>query len=123
MQLGFVGLGKMGGNMVERLMGDGHKVVVFNKTEDKIQEYSEKGATPSNSLKGLVSSLDGRKVVWLMVPSGEAVDQNIRDLAPLLGKGDIIVDGGNSYYKETVARGNALREKGIYYIDCGTSGG
>ncbi len=123
MQIGFVGLGKMGGNMVERLLGEKHRIVVFNRTEDKIREYSGKGALPSKSLQELTRQLEGRKAVWLMVPSGEAVDQNIRDLQPFLSKGDIIIDGGNSYYKDTVRRGNDLKSKGIHYVDCGTSGG
>ena len=123
MKLGFVGLGKMGGNMVERLLGDKHEIVVFNRTVDKVQEYAAKGAVPSSSLKELVGKLSGRKAVWLMVPSGSPVDQNIQDLMPLLSKGDIIIDGGNSYYKDTVRRGEALAAKGIHYIDSGTSGG
>lgn len=123
MQIGFVGLGKMGGNMVERLLRDNHEIVIYNRTPDKVQEYAAKGATPSSSLADLVSKLKGRKEVWLMVPSGEPVDQNIRDLAPLLSKGDIIIDGGNSYYKDTVRRGAELAAKGIHYVDSGTSGG
>ncbi len=123
MQIGFVGLGKMGGNMVERLLLGGHQCVVFNRTPDKVKEYAAKGATPSSSLADLVSKLQGRKAVWLMVPSGDAVDQNIRDIAPLLSKGDVIIDGGNSYYKDTVRRGAELATKGICYADSGTSGG
>ena len=123
MQIGFVGLGKMGGNMVERLLGEKHRVVIFNRTEDKIREYSGKGALPSKSLQDLTRQLEVRKAVWLMVPSGEAVDQNIRGLLPFLSKGDIIIDGGNSYYKDTVRRGNDLKAKGVHYVDCGTSGG
>jgi 6-phosphogluconate dehydrogenase len=124
MQIGFVGLGKMGGNMVERLMTAGsHQCVVFNRTEDKIIEYAAKGATPSRSLADLTGKLSGRKAVWLMVPSGEPVDQNIRDLIPLLKSEDVIIDGGNSYYKDTVRRNELLKSKGINYIDSGTSGG
>jgi len=123
MQIGFVGLGKMGGNMVERLLRDKHQTVVYNRTTDKIQEAVSKGATGSNSLKDLTGKLQGRKAVWLMVPSGAPVDQNINDLVPLLSKGDIIVDGGNSYYKDTVRRHDELLAKGIHFIDCGTSGG
>jgi len=123
MQLGFVGLGKMGGNMVERLLREKHRIVIFNRTDDKVREYAGKGAVPSTSLQSLTQQLEGRKAVWLMVPSGEAVDQNIRDLVPHLSRGDIIIDGGNSYYKDTFRRGNNLKEKGIHYVDCGTSGG
>ena len=123
MQIGFVGLGKMGGNMVERLLRDNHRIVAYNRATDKIQEAVSKGATGSNSLKDLTGKLQGRKAVWLMVPSGAPVDQNINDLVPLLSKGDIIVDGGNSYYKDTVRRHDELLAKGIHFIDCGTSGG
>jgi 6-phosphogluconate dehydrogenase len=123
MQIGFVGLGKMGGNMVERLLRDKHQIVVFNRTPDKIQETVSKGAAGSSSLKDLTSKLQGRKAVWLMVPSGAPVDQNINDLVPLLSKGDIIVDGGNSYYKDSIRRHDELLTKGIHFIDCGTSGG
>ena len=123
MQIGFVGLGKMGGNMVERLLRDKHRIVAYNRTTDKIQEAVSKGATGSNSLKDLAGKLQERKAVWLMVPSGAPVDQNINDLVPLLSKGDIIVDGGNSYYKDTVRRHDELLAKGIHFIDCGTSGG
>ena len=123
MHIGFVGLGKMGGNMVERLLRDKHQIVVFNRATDKIEEAVKKGAVGSTSLKDLVGKLQGRKIVWLMVPSGEPVDQNIGDLVPLLSKGDIIIDGGNSNYKDTVVRHDTLTTKGIHYIDCGTSGG
>ena len=123
MQLGFIGLGKMGGNMVERLLRDKHRVVIYNRTDDKVREYAEKGAVPSTSYENLLSQLEGRKAVWLMVPSGEAVDQNIRSILPFLSRGDIVIDGGNSYYKDTVRRGNELSSKGIHYLDCGTSGG
>ena len=123
MQVGFVGLGKMGGNMVERLLGDSHRVVVYNRTAGKIQDAVKKGASGSGSLQEMVSKLQSPKVVWLMVPSGEPVDQNIADLIPLLGEGDIVVDGGNSYYKDTLRRHAALMVKGTNFLDCGTSGG
>ena len=123
MQIGFVGLGKMGGNMVERLLRDKHRVVVYNRTSDKIQEAVKKGAVGSTSLENMVSKLQSPRVVWLMVPAGEPVDQNIADLIPLLHEGDIVVDGGNSYYKDTLRRHTALRVKGIHFLDCGTSGG
>jgi 6-phosphogluconate dehydrogenase len=123
MQLGFVGLGKMGGNMVERLLRENHDVVVYNLSPEKIREAEKKGAVGSSSLKEMVGKLNGRKAVWLMVPSGEPVDQNISDLAPLLTKGDIIIDGGNSLYKESVRRSEELKTRGIHFVDCGTSGG
>ena len=123
MQLGFVGLGKMGGNMVERLLRDKHQIIAYNRSQDKVQEALKKGAVGATSLKDLVGNLQGRKIVWLMVPSGKPVDDNIQELIPLLSKGDIVVDGGNSYYKDTVRREAELKAKGIYYVDCGTSGG
>ena len=109
--------------MVERLLRDKHRVVIYNRTDDKVREYAEKGAVPSTSYENLLSQLEGRKAVWLMVPSGEALDQNIRSILPFLSRGDIVIDGGNSYYKDTVRRGNELSSKGIHYLDCGTSGG
>lgn len=123
MKIGFVGLGKMGGKMVERLLDHGHEVVVYNLTHKEIDEAVSKGAIAANSLADLVAKLDGRKIVWLMVPAGKPVDQNIAELLTLLQPEDIIVDGGNSYWRETVKRGEAVKEKGIYYLDCGTSGG
>ncbi len=123
MKIGFIGLGKMGGNMVERLLKHGHEVVVYNLTTPEIDAAVAKGAEGSASLGELVSKLPERKVVWLMVPSGRPVDENILGLAQLMNSGDIIIDGGNSYWKETRHRGEALAEKEIHYIDCGTSGG
>lgn len=123
MKLGFVGLGKMGGNMVERLLKDGHEIVVYNLTKPEIDIAVKKGAIAANSLNDLVSKLPGRKIVWLMVPSGKPVDESIAELAKLLSKNDIIIDGGNSYWKDSQARANKLSENGIYYLDCGTSGG
>lgn len=123
MKIGFVGLGKMGGKMVERLLNHGHEVVVYNLTQKEVDEAAAKGAIPASSLKDLVGKLDGRKIVWLMVPAGKPVDQNISELLTLLNNNDIIIDGGNSYWRETVERGKKIAEKGIHYIDCGTSGG
>jgi 6-phosphogluconate dehydrogenase len=123
MKIGFIGLGKMGGSMVDRLLSSGHEVVVYNLTKPEIDAASEKGAIPSVSCQDLVTKLPGRKVVWLMVPSGKPVDQNIELLATLLKKDDIIIDGGNSYWKDTRKRAAILKEKGIHFIDCGTSGG
>lgn len=123
MKIGFVGLGKMGGKMVERLLQKGHEVVAYNLTQKEVDEAVSKGAFGATSLADLVSKLDGRKIVWLMVPAGKPVDQNIADLLPLLKADDIIIDGGNSYWRETVARGQKIKEQGIHYLDCGTSGG
>ena len=123
MKIGFIGLGKMGGKMVERLLNHGHEVVVYNLTQKEIDEAAAKGATPANGIADLIGKLEGKKLIWLMVPSGTPVDQNLQEIAPLLNKGDIIVDGGNSYWRDSVERGKKLAEQGIEYIDCGTSGG
>ena len=123
MKIGFVGLGKMGGKMVERLLSKGHEVVVYNLTQKEVDEAVSKGASPAENLTDLVSKLDDSKLVWLMVPAGKPVDENIAELLTLLKPNDIIVDGGNSYWRETVKRGEAIKEKGIHYLDCGTSGG
>jgi 6-phosphogluconate dehydrogenase len=123
MKIGFVGLGKMGGNMVERLLKYGHEVVVYNLTKPEIEIAVSKGATGSDSLVEMTGNLPERKIVWLMVPSGKPVDENIKGLAALLKAGDIIIDGGNSYWKETRERARKLEEIGVQYIDCGTSGG
>lgn len=123
MKIGFVGLGKMGGKMVERLLNHEHEVVVYNLGQKEIDEAVEKGAIASNNLPDLVSKLDGRKIIWLMVPAGKPVEQNINELLGLLNPNDIIIDGGNSYWRESVERGKIIAEKGIHYIDCGTSGG
>ncbi len=123
MKIGFVGLGKMGGRMVERLLNFGHEVVAYNLTQKEVDEAAAKGAIPATSLSDLVSKLEGRKVVWLMVPAGKPVEENISELLTLLNADDIIIDGGNSYWRETVERGNRIKEKGIHYLDCGTSGG
>lgn len=123
MKLGFIGLGKMGFNMVQRLLNDGHEVVVWNNTQVPINELTAKGATGASSVKDLVNKLPERKVVWLMVPAGSPVDENIEELSKYLKKDDIIIDGGNSYWKDTQARGNRCSLKDIHYLDCGTSGG
>lgn len=123
MKIGFIGLGKMGGNMVQRLMKDGHEVVVFNLTQKEIDEAEKNGAIAAGSVEDLVNKLPDRKIVWLMVPSGKPVDLNIDELLKYLKKNDIIIDGGNSFYKTSVERGNKTGSKGIHYIDCGTSGG
>src|SRR5438105_256866 len=127
MKLGFIGLGRMGGNMVERLMLDSHEVVVYNKTQPEILKVAEKGAIASSSAKDLVGKLgekdNNRKIVWLMVPSGAPVDENIEILAAGMKADDIIIDGGNSFYKDSQSRAKKLAESGIHTLDCGTSGG
>lgn len=123
MKIGFIGLGKMGGNMVQRLLEGGHEVSVYNLTKPEIELAASKGAIPTASIEELVNSLPEQKIVWLMVPSGKPVDENIAELTKFISKGDIIIDGGNSYWKETKARGETLLAMGIDFIDCGTSGG
>ena len=123
MKIGMIGLGKMGGNMTERLLRDGHEVVVYNLTPEPINEAAKKGAIPSKSLTDLVKKLPKRKVVWIMVPSGKPVDQNIRELKKLLKKNDIIIDGGNSQWKDSQKRAKSVKQNGINFIDCGVSGG
>ncbi|GAB4342918.1 MAG: decarboxylating 6-phosphogluconate dehydrogenase [Calditrichia bacterium] len=123
MKIGFIGLGKMGFNMVQRLMNDGHKLVVWNRDVTPIKRLSEKGAIGSSSVEDLVRQLPERKVVWLMVPSGAPVDENIAELRKYLKNGDIIIDGGNSYWKDSRRRAAELEKDGIFYLDCGTSGG
>lgn len=123
MKLGFIGLGKMGSNMVERLLNHDHHVVAFNRSPGPIKEIAKKGAEPADSVEDLVSKLPDRKIVWLMVPAGIPVDKNIDLLKPLLKPNDIIINGGNSNYKDTMVHATELEMLGIHYLDCGTSGG
>jgi 6-phosphogluconate dehydrogenase len=123
MTLGFIGLGKMGFNMVQRLLNGSHQVVAWTRTEKTVNEIKAKGAIAASSIEDLVNKLSGRKLVWMMVPSGKPVDDNLDLLLRLLKKDDIIIDGGNSYWKDTQLRSKKALEKGVRYIDCGTSGG
>jgi 6-phosphogluconate dehydrogenase len=122
MQIGMVGLGRMGADMVRRLMSGGHPCVVFNRSPQKVQELVKEKAIGASSLADLVNKLEKPRVVWLMVPAA-AVDESIADLLPLLAPGDIVIDGGNSFYGDDIRRNQALSAKGIYYVDVGTSGG
>jgi 6-phosphogluconate dehydrogenase len=118
-----VGLGRMGANMTERLMRAGHRIVSYDRSPQAVEAVARKGAAGAGSLKELAAALKPPRVVWLMVPSGDPVDHTIQSLLPELQPGDAVVDGGNSYYKETLRRAEALKEAGIHYIDVGTSGG
>jgi len=123
MQLAMIGLGRMGGNMVERLMRKGHKVVVYDRSPDAVSKYASLGATPAADLAALVRALETPRVVWIMVPAGDPVDQTIAALRPALSAGDIIIDGGNSNFHDTMRRGAELAKSKIEFIDSGTSGG
>src|SRR5262245_21374770 len=124
MQIGIVGLGRMGGNIARRLMRAGHSCVVFSATAKSIEAVAQHGATPSASLADLVGKLTERpRTVWVMLPAGRATEETIQTLAGLLSEGDIIIDGGNTYYKDDVRRAQELSRKGLRYVDCGTSGG
>ncbi len=118
-----VGLGKMGINMVFRLLEGGHKVVVFNRTRSKEEPVKNKGAIGSDSIEELVSKLSAPRNVWLMVPAGDTTDLMLEEVSKYVEKGDIVIDGGNSYYKDSIKRHDLLKEKGINFLDAGTSGG
>src|SRR3954454_4923252 len=123
MQLGMVGLGRMGANMVRRVMHDSHLGVVYDRGADAVQALVSEGATGSASLADLVARLEAPRHVWIMVPAGSATEATVQELGGLLSPGDCVIDGGNSYYKDDVRRSEMLREKGIHYLDVGTSGG
>ena len=124
MRLGMVGLGKMGGNMAQRLLRAGHEVVVYDRDPAVTARVGAlEGATPADSLESLVAALQEPRVVWMMVPAGDPVDETIRAVAPLLGPGGVLIDGGNSNYRDTQRRARALETDGVAYLDAGTSGG
>ena len=123
MQLGMIGLGRMGANMVRRLMRGGHSCVVWDVSPDSIKKLAGEGATASDSLADFITKLDKPRAVWIMVPAGEATEKTVNDLSAALEAGDTIIDGGNSYFKDDVRRARLLRERGINYVDVGTSGG
>jgi 6-phosphogluconate dehydrogenase len=123
MHIGFIGLGRMGSNMVRRLILDGHAVVVYNRTPEKTTEIASEGAIPSYSIDELVKKLDKPRAVWLMVPAGDATEAQITELLDHLEPGDTIIDGGNTNFHDDVRRHHDLAAKGIGYVDAGTSGG
>jgi 6-phosphogluconate dehydrogenase len=122
-QLGMVGLGRMGANLVRRLMRDGHECVVYDVNADPIKQLEGEGAAGASSLKELAEKLEAPRAVWIMVPAGDITESTVKDVAEVLDKGDAIIDGGNSYYRDDIRRSEMVGEKGIDYIDCGTSGG
>ncbi len=123
MELGIIGLGKMGFNMAERLRLAGHKVVGFDFSAEATAKLTQTGSIGVNSLEDLVKNLQAPRAIWLMVPAGAPVDETIAKLEPLMGKGDTFIDGGNSNYKDSQRRHDELKPKGFEFVDCGTSGG
>ncbi len=123
MQLGMIGLGRMGGNMVRRLMKAGHDCVVFDHSDEMVRRLGSEGAVGASSLTEFVGKLSKPRAVWIMVPAGAATESTVEELARQMEPGDIIIDGGNSYFKDDVRRSTTLKNQGIHYLDCGTSGG
>lgn len=123
MKIGFVGLGKMGGSMVQRLLGKGHEVIAYARTRRSVKKAEKKGATGASSLEDMVSRLKPPRIVWLMVPAGRATEETIHAISFFLQRKDTIIDGGNSLYKDSIRRAETLRRKGISFLDVGTSGG
>jgi len=123
MQLGMIGLGRMGGNIVRRLARSGHQCVVFDRNVAAIKAMVGERVTAGADLKQLVGQLDKPRAVWVMLPAGEITESTVTQLGALLDAGDTVIDGGNSFYKDDIRRAQSLRAKGIHYVDCGTSGG
>jgi 6-phosphogluconate dehydrogenase len=122
MQLGMIGLGRMGANLVRRLMRDGHRCVAYDVNPDVVKSLAGEGATGAESLADFAGKLDRPRNIWIMVPAG-IVDQTLAELRPLLEAGDVVIDGGNSYYRDDITRAKDLKKAGIHYVDVGTSGG
>jgi 6-phosphogluconate dehydrogenase len=123
MQIGMIGLGRMGGNIVRRLLASGHKAVVFDQSAAAVDRLAGEGATPSKGLEELVAKLEKPRAAWVMLPAGAPTEDAIAGLAKLMAPGDIIIDGGNTFYKDDIRRASALKANGIHYVDVGTSGG
>lgn len=123
MQLGIVGLGRMGGNIARRLTNAGHSCVVWDRNEDAVKGLAAEGSTGASDLADVVAKLDAPRAVWVMLPAGGPTEATVHELGTLLSPGDVIIDGGNSFYKDDIRRAAELREKGIVYVDVGTSGG
>lgn len=123
MQLGMVGLGRMGGNIVRRVLRTGHACVVDDRDPKLSERLSGEGAFAAESLKGLVAVMERRRHVWLMLPAGEATEETLHQLSPILDAGDVLIDGGNSFYKDDIRRARELAAMGLHYVDVGTSGG
>jgi 6-phosphogluconate dehydrogenase len=123
MELGMIGLGRMGANMTERLVLGGHRVISFDRSPEAIQRVVDIGAVGAHSLADFVKQLSLPRAIWLMVPSGDPVDQTIEQLLPNLSKGDVVIDGGNSNYKDSIRRAAKLKQQSMHFLDAGTSGG
>ena len=123
MRLAMIGLGRMGGNMTERLMNGGHEVVAFDRTREVVDKYVMHGATAAYTITDVPPKLKAPRIVWIMVPAGNPVDETIAQLLPGMSKGDVIIDGGNSNFRDSMRRAAALQGKGIHFVDSGTSGG
>jgi 6-phosphogluconate dehydrogenase len=123
MQIGVIGLGRMGGNIARRLMRAGHECVVFDANPKASEALVNEGAVGADSLGGVARALGGPRAVWVMLPAGRITEETITQLGDILAPGDVVVDGGNSFYKDSIRRGQALAAKGVHLIDCGTSGG
>ena len=123
MQFGLVGLGRMGANIARRLMRAGHEVVVWDRAADAVAALAQDGATPANGLADLATKLRAPRAVWIMLPAGAATDGAIDEIAPHLSKGDALIDGGNTFWRDDISRAKKLEPRGIFYLDVGTSGG
>jgi 6-phosphogluconate dehydrogenase len=123
MQLGMIGLGRMGGNIVRRLMKNGHSCVVYDKSPDAVRGLAGEGAKPSQNLADFVKQLSAPRAVWVMLPAGHITDETIVELSQLLSADDIVIDGGNSFYQDDIRHAELLKPKGIHFVDVGTSGG
>jgi 6-phosphogluconate dehydrogenase len=123
MQLGIIGLGRMGGNIARRLERAGHQCVVYDRDPAAVKALADKGISGADALPALVKQLAKPRAIWLMLPAGEVTEQTIKDLTGVMEAGDVIIDGGNTFYKDDVRRSAELKAKGLHYIDCGTSGG
>lgn len=123
MELGLIGLGRMGASMAQRLLTGGHRIVAYDRNPEAVREVAKVGATGIGSLEELVGKLAPPRAVWLMLPAGSPVEETIQSLAPLLSPSDVIIDGGNSYYKDSVRRAASLKKQRLHFLDVGTSGG